>query len=295
MAVRQSTIETAGGRYLTVYDAGDPAGAPIFFHHGTPSSGAPYEPHVRLAERDGVRLVSYDRAGYGDSSRQPGRTIGDVAGDVARIADELDLERFATWGLSGGGPHALACAARLPRRVRAVASVAGVAPYGSDGFDWVAGMGEGNVEEFGAALAGEETLRPALEAEAAGSAGMTGEQYAEVLRTVLSAPDEAVLEETDLGDYFAEGFGRSLARGVDGWLDDDLAFVQPWGFEPADIAPPALVVQGRQDLMVPPAHGAWLVAAIPGAESWFSEDEGHLTLFTARSVERIHDWLLERL
>ena len=295
MAVRQSTIETAGGRYLTLYDAGDPSGAPILFHHGTPSSGAPYEPHVRLAERQGVRLLSYDRAGYGDSSRHAGRSVGDVAGDVARIAEELGLERFATWGLSGGGPHALACAALLPNRVRAVASVAGVAPYGSEGLDWVAGMGEANVAEFGAALAGEEALRPALEAEAAGSARLSGAQFAEALRTLLSPPDAAVLEESDLGDHLAAGFGRALARGVDGWLDDDLAFVRPWGFEPDDVLQPALVVQGRQDLMVPRTHGEWLAAAIPGAEPWFSEAEGHLTLFTPRSVEGIHDWLLARL
>ncbi len=143
MPVGQSAIETAGGRSLTVYDVGDPSGAPVLFHHGTPSSGAPYEPHVRLAERQGVRLVSYDRAGYGDSSRHAGRTVGDVADDAERIADALGLERFATWGLSGGGPHALACAALLPHRVAAVASVAGVAPYGAEGLDWSAGWARG--------------------------------------------------------------------------------------------------------------------------------------------------------
>jgi len=289
----QTTIETAAGRTLTVYDAGDPSGAPILFHHGTPSSGEPYEPHVRLAERQGVRLVAYDRAGYADSSRHEGRAVGDVATDVERVADALGLDRFATWGHSGGGPHALACAALLPGRVTAVASVAGVAPYRAGGLDWLAGMGEGNVEEFGAALAGEANLRPALEAEATGLRGVTGDGLVEAMRTIVPEVDVAVLRGP-LGDHLAAGFGRALARGVDGWVDDDLAFTRPWGFEPAAIEAPVLVVQGGLDLMVPAGHGDWLAATMPGAETWLSDDEGHLTLFEAPSVERVHEWLLAR-
>lgn len=291
MAGGQTTIETAAGRSLTVYDTGDPAGAPILFHHGTPSSGRPYEQHVQLAERGGVRLVSYNRAGYGNSSRHPGRTVADVAADIEHVADELGIERFATWGHSGGGPHALACAALLPGRVSAVASVAGVAPFGAQGLDWLAGMGEANVEEFGAALAGEATLRPALEAEAAGMRGVTGEQLVEAMRTIISEVDVAVLRGP-LGDHLAASFGRALDRGVDGWVDDDLAFTRPWGFALDAIEAPALVVQGRQDLMVPGSHGDWLAARVPGAEAWLSDDEGHLTLFEAPSVERTHEWLL---
>ncbi|MBA3348373.1 MAG: alpha/beta hydrolase [Actinobacteria bacterium] len=293
MAGGQTTIETAAGRTLTVYDAGDPAGAPILFHHGTPSSGRPYEPHVRLAERQGVRLVSYDRAGYADSSRHAGRSVADVAVDIEHVADALGIERFATWGHSGGGPHALACAALLPGRVAAVATVAGVAPYGADGLDWLAGMGEANVEEFGASLAGEETLRPALEAEALGMRGVTGEQLVAAMRTIVSEVDVAVLRGP-LGDHLAAGFGLALDRGVDGWVDDDLAFTLPWGFEVDAIATPALVVQGREDLMVPGGHGDWLAASIPGAEAWLTDGEGHLTLFETPSVERIHEWLLAR-
>jgi len=291
MAGGQTTIETAAGRSLTVYDTGDPAGAPIVFHHGTPSSGRPYAQHVELAERGGVRLVSYDRAGYGDSTRHAGRAVVDVAADIEHVANALGLERFATWGHSGGGPHALACAALMPGRVTAVASVAGVAPHGAEGLDWLEGMGEANVEEFGASLAGEATLRPALDAEAAGMRGVTGEQLVEAMRTIISEADVAVLRGP-LGDHLASGFGRALDRGVDGWVDDDLAFTQPWGFEIAAIQAPALVVQGGQDLMVPRSHGDWLAASIPGAEAWLTADEGHLTLFEAPSVERIHKWLL---
>jgi pimeloyl-ACP methyl ester carboxylesterase len=293
MAVATTTIET-DGRALTVYEAGDPDGAPILFHHGTPSSGSPYAMHDRLAKEQGVRLVSFDRAGYAGSSRDPGRDVAAVVGDAIAIADSLGIGRFATWGLSGGGPHALACAALAPERVAAVASVAGVAPYDAEGLEWLAGMGEANIAEFEAALAGEETLRQALEAEAAGMAGVTREALAEAMATLLSPPDVAALDG-ELGDELAATFSRAVGRGVGGWVDDDLAFLRPWGFEPVEIEPPALVVQGRQDLMVPGAHGDWLAGRIPGAQTSFHEDEGHLTLFLPPSVRRMNEWLLERL
>jgi len=291
VTVATSEVPVRDGRTVTVYEAGDLAGAPILFHHGTPSSGLPYEPHVRLAEEQGIRLVSYDRAGYGQSSRDRGRDVAAMARDVATITATLGIDRLATWGLSGGGPHALACAALLPDQIAAACSVAGVAPHDAEGLDWLEGMGEANVHEFGASLAGEETLRPVLEAEAART---TTEELGAALGTLLSPPDLAVLE-SGIGAYLSSGFTTGLARGVDGWLDDDLAFSRPWGFEPAEIRTPVLVVQGRQDLMVPRAHGEWLARRIPGAEAWFAEDEGHLTLFQPRSVRRIHKWLLERL
>ncbi len=293
MAVTTSTIKAPDGRSLTVYEAGDPAGRPILFHHGTPSSGVPWEAHDRLAAEQGARLVSYDRPGYGASARLPGRTIAAAAADASAIADALGLDRFATWGLSGGGPHALACAAGLLGRAAAVASVAGVAPYDADGFDWLAGMGEGNLEEFGATLEGEATLRPALE-EGAKRMGASVEALTEQMRTLLSPPDEAAMQ-TGLGLHLLDTNARGLGHGVDGWIDDDLAFARSWGFDPAGLDLPVLVVQGRQDLMVPSTHGDWLAAAIPGAEAWFSEDEGHLTLWLPDSVRRIHDWLLARL
>ncbi len=293
MAVTTSTIKAPDGRSLTVYEAGDPAGRPILFHHGTPSSGVPWEAHDRLAAEQGARLVSYDRPGYGASARLPGRTIASAADDACAIADALGLDRFATWGLSGGGPHALACAAGLPGRVAAVASVAGVAPYDADGFDWLAGMGEGNLEEFGATLEGEATLRPALE-EGAKRMGASVAALTEQMRTLLSPPDEAAMQ-TGLGLHLLDTNERGLGHGVDGWIDDDLAFARSWGFDPARLDLPVLVVQGRQDLMVPSTHGDWLAAAIPGAEAWFREDEGHLTLWLPDSVRRIHEWLLARL
>ena len=286
------TVTTNDGRSLTVYDAGDPDGRPIVFHHGTPMAGIPFEPHLLYAREHAVRLVSFDRAGYGDSSRNPGRAVSDVSRDVEAIADALGLERFATWGLSGGGPHALATAAGLPERVVAVATAASVAPPDLPDFELTDGMGEGNIVEFGLAKRGEEVLRPYLERETEGIADLDVRGLVDSMRSVLSDLDAATLDGKG-GAFFLECFRTGLARGVDGWLDDDLAFVQPWGFDLHRIETPSLVIQGRHDLMVPWSHGEWLARNVPGVESWLREDEGHLTLFV-RLAPSIYDWLLAR-
>jgi pimeloyl-ACP methyl ester carboxylesterase len=290
--VEELKIGTADGRSLTVYDAGDPDGRPIFFHHGTPSSGLPFERHVELARDQGVRLLSYDRAGYGDSTRMPGRAVTDVAQDVEVIADTLGLEQFATWGLSGGGPHALATAAGLADRVVAVAAAASIAPPDRPELDLTEGMGDGNIVEFGLAQQGEEALRPALERDFANLGQLDVPGLIEAMGPFLSDVDAAALDG-ELGAFMLDGLRRSLAQSVDGWVDDDLAFTRPWGFELESIRAPTLVVQGRQDLMVPWAHGEWLAHNLPAAEAWLREEEGHVTLFV-NVVPHIHEWLLAR-
>jgi pimeloyl-ACP methyl ester carboxylesterase len=258
----------------------------VFVHHGTPSSARLHPWWIEDAERRGIRLVGYERGGYGDTPRAAGRDVAAVAHGVAALADELDVERFATWGISGGGPHALACAALLPDRVVAAASIAGPAPYDAEGFDWFAGQGEGNIAEHNAAMEGEDALRPLLEREAA--ALLAGE--ASGLDTLLSPPDLAILPELQgfLGQTFMEAIGTSL----DGWVDDDLAFALPWGFDLEEIRVPVLLLHGRQDGFVPPEHARWLAQRIPEVEACLLDDEGHLSLYTR--IPEVHDWLLAR-
>jgi pimeloyl-ACP methyl ester carboxylesterase len=286
------TVTTQDGRSLTVYDAGDPSGRPIMFHHGTPMSGIPFEPHVVYARERGIRLLSFDRAGYGESSRNANRTVADVAQDVEAIANNLGLDELATWGLSGGGPHALATGAGLQDRVVAVAAAASVAPPDHPGLELTDGMGEGNIVEFGLARRGEDALRPFLEHETAGIEGLDVAGLIDSMRTVLSDLDAATIDG-EFGEHLLQCFRAGLARGVDGWLDDDLAFVQPWGFGLERIRAPTLVIQGRQDLMVPWSHGEWLAENVPEAEAWLREDESHLTLL-ARLAPSIYDWMLAR-
>ena len=279
------SVALADGRPLEVHELGDPEGFPIVYHHGTPGSGTLY---ARWAT-PGVRLIAYDRAGYGGSARKHGRAVVDVVADITAVADALGLERFATWGLSGGGPHVLACAALCDERLVAAATLAGVGPWNAEGLDWLAGMGEGNLEEFDLVLAGEEALLPAIERERDNLLGVTPAQLREAMAAHLSPTDSAALT-AELAEYLHANIAHAIANSGDGWIDDNLAFVKPWGFELSSIARPVLVLQGGDDLMVPRQHGEWLAANVPGCESRIEDAHGHLTL-AEHLVPEVHAWL----
>jgi pimeloyl-ACP methyl ester carboxylesterase len=286
---RSHIVTTTDGRALEVRELGDPAGRAVVFHHGTPGTCLMPDWWDRAARNRGVRVVGLSRPGYGGSTRRTGRTVGDVAADTAAVADALGIERFATWGTSGGGPHALACGALLPGRCHAVACVAGVAPYGVDGLDWLDGMGEGNHLEFGAALQGLPAIEPFLADEAAAMSRGTRAELVAAMDTLLSPPDRAVIDGP-VGDYLIAAAGESVSAGVGGWADDDIAFTRPWGLEPGDVRVPTTVWQGSYDLMVPQSHARWLAAALPQADLRFLPAHGHLTLAFA-DVEPVLDWL----
>ena len=249
---------------------------PLVLHHGTPGAAVVYEPAVAAAARQGLRLVTYSRPGYGRSTARPGRTVGDAADDVAAVLDALGAERFVTIGWSGGGPHALACAALLVGRCMSAATVGGVAPYGVAGLDWMAGMGKENVVEFGAALAGEVPLTEFLREAWAPLATIKAADLAPALGDLASEVDVAALTG-DYADYLAESFRASVSSGIDGWRDDDLAFVRDWGVA-LDTGGPVSIWQGDQDRMVPHAHGEWLAEHLSGARLHRRPGQGHLSL-----------------
>jgi pimeloyl-ACP methyl ester carboxylesterase len=285
------TVTTADGRELAVRTAGMEATAALALLTGTPSGGLVYRTAAEAAAARGLRYVTYSRPGYGDSTRRPGRSVADCAEDVAAIAAALGLARLHVVGWSGGGPHALACAALLPRLVASAATLAGVAPHGAAGLDWAAGMGPENVEEFGLALEGEQALRPFLERHAAELAVVTGEGVAAALGGLVTEVDRTALTG-ELADYIAAEFREAVRTGVDGWLDDDLAFVRDWGFPLDRVDVRVTTWQGAQDLMVPFAHGEWLAAHVAGARARLLPAEGHISL-AARFADILDD-LLER-
>ena len=278
MQTEHATIALADGRAVEVLSYGPADGLPLVTHHGTPGGGlVSYQPTIDTEMARGLRTIQFARPGYGQSAPRPGRRVADVAADVAEILDALDVETFITWGRSGGGPHALACAALLPGRCLAAASIAGVAPRDADGLDWIAGMGPENVAEFGAAERGPAELTTFLEKDAAVLATVTGADIIEGLGGLIGDADKAVLTG-EYADYQAAGFRSSLRRGIAGWYEDDVAFVAPWGFPLSGDLAPVAVWQGDQDRMVPFGHGQWLAGHIPGAHAHLLPGEGHLSL-----------------
>jgi pimeloyl-ACP methyl ester carboxylesterase len=288
----QRSVTTADGRALAVYEGGDPDGIPVLVQNGTPGSGLLYGAHVRDAEEKGIRLLSYDRPGYGASSRHEGRSVADCAADIAAVCDALGVDRFCTWGVSGGGPHALATAALLPDRVAAAAALAPVAPFEADGLDFYEGMGQQNIDDFGTVLAGEEEHLAAVERNREELLAATPEDLVDVWKTLLGPADVEILD-VEVAGFILENTRAGIELSWAGWFDDEEALVRPWGFELSAIRVPVLHWQGEQDKMVPFGHGVWLSEHIPGVESHLSPEDGHLTLYAHR-VPEVHAWLLER-
>jgi pimeloyl-ACP methyl ester carboxylesterase len=277
---RLESLTASGGRRLDVVVAGPESGAVVIAHTGTPSGGRLFAPLVDEGAERGLRHISYARPGYADSDRDEGRSVADCAADTAAIADRLGIDRFHTLGWSGGGPHALACAALLPDRVVSAASIAGVAPREADGLDWYAGMGEENIEEMGLAERGADELRPWLEQEVRRFADVGAEDLHAALGGLVSEVDREALTG-EYARFLESSFRDAVKRGSLGWLDDDLAFVRDWGFDLEAIRVPVTIWHGAQDRFVPIAHGRWLADHVPGARSRLLDDHGHMSLSIA--------------
>lgn len=287
----EELISAPGGRRLRVEEAGDPGGKPIVMQHGTPGAGHIYGPHAADARDRGIRLIGYDRPGYGRSTPQPGRSVAGCAADVRAIADALGIEYLAVWGVSGGGPHALACAALLPGLVVAVATLASVAPYGAPGLDYFSGMGEENVHDIKLFLEDQAAARAKSIADREQMLARSAKDMASAFPTLLSAVDAAAFTP-ELGEYLAKSIHDGLALGDQGWWDDGWASMQPWGFELEAIRVPVQLWHGRHDRFVPFQHGQWLAGKVPGVEAHLTEEDGHVTL-PQRHVGDVHAWLLE--
>jgi pimeloyl-ACP methyl ester carboxylesterase len=284
--MRRESIDVAGpgGRNLAVEVAGPSEGDVVLVHTGTPEGGTLYEAKVEAGAARGLRHVSYSRPGYASSHRHPGRSVADCVDDVVAVADALDIESFCTVGQSGGGPHALACAALLPDRVRAAATLAGVAPRSAEGLDWMAGMGQENLEEFAAVEAGEEELRAYLGSEASALVAVQAAQIAQVLGDLVGGADKAVVTDA-YAEHLADSVHRALETGIWGWFDDDVAFFADWGFDLGAVAVPVTIWQGDDDRMVPPSHGRWLADHVAGARPRLLPGEGHLSIEVLRYGE----------
>ncbi len=287
--VETRTVSVGGGRDVCVEMGGHRGGVPILVHGGTPNSRHLYGPWVADASEKSIWLISYDRPGYGRSTVYAGHTVASGAEDVRAIAQALGIERLGAWGISGGGPYAMACAALLPDLVVAVAVVASLAPYGKDGLDYYLGMGERNVEDIKLFFSDREAARRKGYEDWTEFVAASPEQLAEGMESLLS-PVDAQVFSGELAEWLASSVHDGLAAGDQGWWDDGASHLTDWGFDLGEIRVPVRVWHGRQDRFVPVQHGEWLAANIPNAEVEISDD-GHLSLIPR--IGEIHDWLLQ--
>jgi pimeloyl-ACP methyl ester carboxylesterase len=210
-------VRSADGRRLAVKISGHPTGHPVFMLHGTPGSRVGPFPKTRVLYELGVRLISFDRPGYGGSDRLDSRRVADVVPDVVAIADELNFNRFAVLGRSGGGPDALACAALLPDRVTRVGVLVSLAPWAAEGLDWFAGMTESNVREYTAAASTPELLTAQL-VQTAARIKASPTTYVTALSPEVPAADRRVVADVGIRTLLAQNFAEALRNSADGWI-----------------------------------------------------------------------------
>jgi pimeloyl-ACP methyl ester carboxylesterase len=290
--IETQTVMTPDGRTLRLELGGDPSGLPILAHNGTPNTRHLYRPWLEDAAQHGIRLISYERPGYGGSTPQPGRTVADCADDVCTIAQALGIRRLAVWGASGGGPHALACAALLPDLVAAAAAICSIAPYGVPDLDYFSGMGSDNEDDIKLYFDDPAAARVKSRQDRLDMLAITPEQLTERWKTLLSPVDAAAISD-DLAAFLVLGFQDGLATTDEGWWEDGVAHLSPWGFDLDAITTPVQVWHGRHDQFVPFQHGEWLAAHVPGAEAHLSDSDGHLTLYGR--IPEVHRWLTGHL
>ncbi|BCB85352.1 alpha/beta fold hydrolase [Phytohabitans suffuscus] len=263
-----------GDRKLAVDITGDPGGYPIFLMHGTPGSRNGPKPRSIVLHRMGIRLISYDRPGYGESHPMPGRSVGDAADDVRAIADALGIDTFAVVGRSGGGPHALACAAKMPTRVTSTAALVSFAPPNAAGLNWYDGMSEQNVTEYTRA---DTELSELVEDVKKRTYEMQDDPgtLVRLIDSALCAFDRRVIDDRALRRLITDSYKIAVRQGPYGWIDDTAALRKDWGFSLRDIAAPVLLWHGEQDEFAPQSHTRWLGTQIPHAQVQIQPEAGH--------------------
>lgn len=270
------------GRTLDLLDNHHKSDSAVLFHHGTPGNSTSWREWIDELSGGQMRAIAASRPGYGQSDRHQGRKVVDVVDDLSQVLDQFEVTKFVSVGWSGGGPHALAMS--LDKRCAGVITLAGVGQYGQPDLDFLSGMGPENIEEFGVSLKGEGPLREWMNANAVAMQHVTGAGLREAFGGLIGKADKEVLDG-DFADEMAAGMRRALSHGFDGWIDDDLAFVQDWGFDLGAINIPVLLWQGDDDLMVPHSHSRWLASKIPTARLNFIPDNGHISLVVKHRAE----------
>lgn len=270
------TLRLPDGRRLGYAEYGDPAGRPIFGFHGTPGSRLMLAVADGPARRLGVRLIAPDRPGMGLSDLKAGRSIGDWPDDLVRLADALGIERFGVAGVSGGGPYALACALRIPERLRSVGVISGVGPVA--GPDATAGLDRTHRLIFGV-----WRRAPWLARRVMALAKRRWDRAPERIfaRIVSFAPpqDRPVMTRPEVCDVLIAGLRDAFRVDGRGVAEELILFGRSWGFRLGDIQTPVRLWHGEDDHLVPLAMGRRMAALIPDCRAEFIPGAGHYFVF----------------
>jgi pimeloyl-ACP methyl ester carboxylesterase len=268
-----SEFTLSSGITLEYLDNGVDSQNAILLHHGTPGCALAWEEWVGH-ERD-VRAIAVTRPGYGNSKRNAGRSVATDLHLQSEILNNFGVEKFVSIGWSGGGPHAL----NMTREPRCVAAftLAGVGEFGREDLNFLEGMGPENHEEFGEAVKGEKEISAWMDINALPMKAVTGSQIIEAFGGLIGDADKKALT-AEFAEEMAAAMRHSISVSYAGWIDDDLAFCQPFGFDIESIDKPVIIWQGDEDFMVPQAHGEWLHKHIPNSQLKFVPGHGHISL-----------------
>ncbi len=268
------SITLRDGRKLSFADYGDPGGRPIFFFHGFPGSRFDGEYAGQVAGVMGIRLIAPDRPGMGRSDHQPKRRLLDWPADVEQLADALGLATFGVLGYSGGGPHALACAFRIPHRLTSAGVLSSVSPVTEPGA--MDGMNRSNILIFRLS----KRLPWLLALIYRLNSRVDGVRLMEAAVKRLPEPDRAVMRDRTVLQAVAKDYKEAFRQGPAGAVHEGGLFATDWGFKLADVAMPVWLWHGEKDTNAPVQMGRYLARTIPMCHATFYPDEGHLSIMT---------------
>ncbi|MGH9085244.1 MAG: alpha/beta fold hydrolase [Acidimicrobiales bacterium] len=276
--VAATVLSLPDGREVAFAEYGDPAGAPVFAFHGTPGSRLQLAPADAAAREARVRLIVPDRPGYGHSSFVARPRLVDWPFDVLAIADHLGLDRFAVLGVSGGGPHALACAASGSSRVAAAAVISSPCPY-PDGTEAVRGP-----RRWLARLLGVPGLIWLVATIVVAVSRRLPRAAFDVARRCMPEADRRVVDGVGFREWFIDSSRRASSTTARAMAQDLALFSSEWriGLDAVDI--PVTIWHGTDDRLVEPSSADVLGAILPHATLRWCPDEGHL-LFADRVAD----------
>jgi len=271
------TIVLKDERRLGFAEYGDASGKAVFHFNGSGGSRLEHPSDLSILTDLGIRLISTDRPGHGISDPQPGRKLLDWSDDVGQLADHLGIDTFHVMGWSAGGPHALACAYKLPERVSAGALVSGLAPADRprpyEGFPFAMKILIFIARSFPSLVYPFRRLSYNM---------LQGDPDKAIDRLASSFPpeDQQAIEESGSQDMLIEDIREAYKQGWDGPAQDDIIINSSWGFKLADIKTRFDVWQGEVDKNVPVNLGEYQHEILPNSRLRILPGQAHLYLLT---------------